>query len=318
MLKKTLLGFLILAVLVYGFIQWKVYQINNAPQEFSYEKLSQEPIGVETYISTPDGTQLRTVTAGDSTKPTIVLAHGFGGTIRDWNLVFTQLVNDGYHVIAFEQRGHNKSTIGSEGISSKSMAGDYKSILEHFNVQNGVLVGHSMGGFLSIRFMIDYPEVVKKRLKAALIMASFAGDVSRDNTQNKIQVPLITSGWINTIFNNKPLATVFSASLIGKPNQAIIQTSLDNFKLQNYQRLVPILQAFVDENYYPRINEIAVPCTILVGTADKTTPAFHSETLAKDIPKANLIKIEGRGHLLNWEAPQEVVSQIEALAQTPQ
>jgi non-heme chloroperoxidase len=318
MLKKTLLGLLILVALVYGFVQWKVYQINSAPQAVSYETLSQQPDGVEGYITTADGTKLRTLTAGDSTKPTVVLAHGFGGTIRDWNLIFNQLVKDGYHVVAFEQRGHNKSTIGSDGVNSKAMAGDYKTVLEHFNVQNAVLVGHSMGGFLSIRFMIDYPEVVKKRLKAGLIMASFAGDVSKDNAQNKIQIPLITSGWINTIFNNKPLATIFSASLLGKPNQAVIQTSLDNFKLQNYASLVPILQAFVDENYYPHINEIAIPCTILVGTADKTTPAFHSETLAKDIPNAKLIKIEGAGHLLNWEAPQDVVTQIEALAKTQQ
>jgi non-heme chloroperoxidase len=312
MFKKILLGIAIIAIAIFAYIKFKVYQINNAPQEFSYEQFSKPTGGTEEYITTPDGSVLRTTSAG--TGPTVVLAHGFGGTIRDWNMIFEQLIKDGFHVIAFEQRGHYKSKAGKDGINSKAMVSDYVAILEHFKVENAVLVGHSMGGFLSIRFMLDYPEIAKRHLKAAVIMSSFAGDISKDNGQNKIQIPMIKNGMINSIFENQTLATLFSAALVGKPNKAIIQTSLDNFKLQNYSSLVPILEAFSNENYYPRLKEIGIPCTILVGTADKTAPTFHSEDLAKNIPTATLIKIEGRGHLLNWEAPKEVAEVIEKVA----
>jgi non-heme chloroperoxidase len=313
MLKKVLISLLLIIILVYAFVQFKANSINNGIEEYSYEQLSKQPVGSEAFVTTPDGANIRTITAGNG--PIIVLAHGFGGTIRDWNLIFENLVLKGYKVIAFEQRGHNKSTFGKDSISSKSMASDYKTILEHFDVKNAILVGHSMGGFLSIKFMLDYPEIANARLKAALIMASFAGDVSKDNAQNKIQIPLIKGGYLNTIMDSKSLSTLFMASLIGKPYKAIIQTSLDNFKLQNYQKLVPILEAFVNESYYPRLSEIKIPCSIVVGTADKTTPSFHSETLATDIPNAVLSKIEGRGHLLNWESPNEIVEQIIKLAQ---
>jgi non-heme chloroperoxidase len=170
-----------------------------------------------------------------------------------------------------------------------------------------------MGGFLAIRFLLDYPEVAKQRLRSAVIMSSFAGDINRDNVGNKLQIPLITNGWMTTLFKSESLATVIQASIIGKPNKAIVQAALDNFKVQNYSQLVPILKAFTDENYYLRLKEISIPCTILVGTADKTSPAFHSETLAKDIPHATLVKIPERGHLLSWEDPQAVVNEIEKL-----
>jgi non-heme chloroperoxidase len=315
MLKKLFKGLLItiltLVIIATLFVQWQAYKINHAPEEISYEILSQQPNGEESYITMPDGSKLRVVTAGQG--KTVVLAHGFGGSIRDWNLVFNQLITEGYHVIAFEQRGHNKSSIGTEGVNSKAMASDYKTVLEHFDVKDAVLVGHSMGGFLTIRFMLDYPDVAKQRLRSALIMSSFAGDVNRDNPQNKMQIPLITGGWIQTIFKSEALGTIFQASIIGKPNKAIVQTALSNMKQQNYTPLIPILQAFVDENYYSRLKEITLPCTIMVGTADKTAPAFHSETLARDIPNAHFVKVPERGHLLPWEDPKAVCEQIKHL-----
>ena len=309
--KIVLILVVLLVVFVTAFVQWKAFQINNAPEDISYEVFSQEPTGDETYINCPDGTKLRTISAGKG--QTIVLAHGFGGTLRDWNLVFNQLVKEGFRVIAFEQRGHNKSSVGKDGISSTAMASDYKTVLEHFDVKDAVLVGHSMGGFLTVKFLLDYADVAKQRIHAALIMSSFAGDISRDNNQNKMQIPMIEKGYLQSILGVKSLATLFGASLIGKPYKAIVQSSLDNTKLQNYNQLIPILKAFVDENYYNRLNEITIPCTILVGSVDKTAPAFHSENLAKGIPKAQLLKIEGRGHLLNWEAPNEVCGFIKEL-----
>jgi non-heme chloroperoxidase len=312
MLKKSLFVLIFLVILITVFIQWQVYKINAAPELVSYETFSKEPDGVEAYVTCSDGTKLRVMTGGQGSKM-VVLAHGFGGTIRDWNLIFNQLVQDGYHVIAFEQRGHYKSTIGTEGVNSKAMASDYKTILEHFDVKDAVLVGHSMGGFVGIRFLLDYPEVVKQRLRGALILSSFAGDISRDNEQNKYQIPAIEKGWINRLFSNQSIAVLFQSTVIGKPYKAIVQSAIDNFKVQNYNQLIPILQAFVAENYYPRLQEIALPCTIVVGTLDKTAPAFHSETLAKNIPNARLEKIQDCGHLLTWEAPKEVCGQIEHL-----
>jgi len=60
---------------------------------------------------------------------------------------FNELVKSGFRVIAFDQRGHHKSTIGKEGISSKTMVNDYKTVLEYFDVKDGILVGHSIRGF---------------------------------------------------------------------------------------------------------------------------------------------------------------------------
>ena len=47
-------------------------------------------------------------------------------------------------------------------------------------VTDAVLVMHSMGGFVGVRFLVENPEVVAQRLRGAMLVATFAGDVNRD------------------------------------------------------------------------------------------------------------------------------------------
>jgi non-heme chloroperoxidase len=311
MLKKIIITLSAIIIIIFLLIQYQVYKINHAPAAYTFEVLNQPMNGKETFIEGHDGVKLRTVVGGEG--PTVVLAHGFAGNLEGWNMVFNELVKSGFRVIAFDQRGHDKSTIGKEGINSKAMANDYKTILEHFDVKGGILVGHSMGGFLSVKFMIDYPEVAKDRLLGTLLMSTLAGDLSRDNSQNQIQIPLVKNGWIETIIANESLATLFQSSFIGTPYKSIIQTALQSSKSQNLVLLVPILEALVNENYYPQLSKIKTPCVVMVGTADKSTPSFHSEDLVKGIANSRMVKIDGKGHLLNWEANLKIVEEIKKM-----
>ena len=312
MLKKTILTLAAIIILIFLLIQWQVYKINHAPEEYTFEVLNQPINGKETFIEGHDGVKLRTIVGGEG--PTVVLAHGFAGNLEGWNMVFNELIKSGFRVIAFDQRGHHKSTIGKDGVSSKAMANDYKTILEHFDVKDGILVGHSMGGFLSIKFMLDYPEIAQNRLHGTLLMSTLAGDLSRDNAQNKTQIMMVKKGWLETIMANESLATLFQSTFIGTPYKSIIQTALQSSKSQNLVILTPILEALVDENYYPQLSKIKTPCVVMLGTADKSTPSFHSADLIKGIKNSRLVKIEGKGHLLNWEAHLKIVEEIKEMS----
>lgn len=162
--------------------------------------------------------------------------------------------------------------------------------------------------------MLDYPEVAQNRLHGTLLMSTLAGDLSRDNSQNKTQISLVKNGWIQTIMANESMATLFQSTFIGTPYKSIIQTALQSSKSQDLVILVPILEALVDENYYPQLSKIKTPCVVMVGTEDKSTPSFHSEDLIKGIPNAILVKVEGKAHLLNWEAHLKIVEEIKKMS----
>ncbi len=273
-------------------------------------QLSKPIEGQEELVEMPDGTLIHTITSGKG-KTTILLAHGYGFTHLEWNIIVEELIKLNYKTIVFDQRGHGKSTIGKNGISSESMASDYKNLIEYFHLENCILVGHSMGGFLAMKFLLDNPEMQHKQIKSSVLMATFAGDVNKNNFQNRLQIPLIKTGILQKLIKWKPIGEQFSKTLLGEnPDPEIINWIPGEFLKQDHSKLVPILKAFGEESYYDRLKNIGVPCAVVIGDRDATTPPFHTNDIVKNIPNATRIDVIGKGHCLNVEAPEEIIKAI--------
>jgi non-heme chloroperoxidase len=286
--------------------------IEHNPDPYPRDRLLAEPEGEETLIGRPDGTMLRAVIAGDG--PPVILAHGYTATLAEWNVVWDELLARGFRVIAFDHRGHGSSNLGSDGIGSQPMAADVAAVLKHFDVRDGILVGHSMGGFVTIRAMLDYPELAE-RLRGLVLFATWAGRVLDGAPQNWIQIPLMERGILRQLLRNTTFATLFLAAQCGsRPSPAMVSVFLEGFiqHLDGHGPLTPIVRAFIREDRYPRLGEIAVPTVVMVGSADRTTPPSHSRRLADGIPGARLVTVPEAGHLLNWEAADDLVKVIES------
>jgi pimeloyl-ACP methyl ester carboxylesterase len=287
----------------------------NENQKIMYQKfqLSKPIEGNVAFVKMPDDTSIHTITSG-SGKTTILLAHGYGFSHLEWNIIVERLNQLNYRTIVFDQRGHGKSTIGKEGISSSSMASDYKNLIEYFNLENCILVGHSMGGFLTMKFLLDNPDMQHKSIKSCVLMATFAGDINKNNFQNRLQIPLIKSGILLKLIKWNPIGHLFGKSLIGEnPDPELIRAILEVFLQQDHSKLVPILKAFADESYYDRLKNITIPCAVVIGSKDATTPPFHTDSLVKEIPNSTRIDIKGKGHCLNAEAPDEIINAIKLI-----
>ena len=270
--------------------------------------------GAARVVERPDGTKLHTISSGRGAR-TVLLAHGYGTSHQGWNVVVPLLVERGLRVITFDQRGHGESTTGTRGIGTRQMAADYGAILDAYEAENAVLVGHSMGGFLAIAFLLEDDTDAAERVGAVLLMATFAGDVNRKNPQNRVQIPLIKSGMMLQLLSVGAFHSPFTKTLVGdgfEPAMAEVFTA--DFRAQDHARLVPILEAMVNESRYDRLGELDLPCTIVVGSKDKTTPPFHTDDLHAGIAGSKLVKLPGKGHLLNWEAPEALVDEIVELA----
>ncbi len=265
------------------------------------------------WVERPDGTRLRSVVVGDGAHD-VLLAHAYGFSADLWNMVATALAEADHRVIAFDQRGHGGSTIGADGIGSAQMASDYAAILEHHDVTDGVLVGHSMGGFVGINFLLDHPDVVAERLQGCLLMATFAGDVSRKNPQNKLQIPLIKSGILLRLISISAFGKAFTRSLTGSYQKGMAEAFVPVFSSHDHATLIPIMEAMTDESRYAQLGEISLPTSIVIGTKDRTTPPFHTDDMHAGIEGSRLVSVDGKGHCLNWEAPDVIVNEISRLS----
>lgn len=282
-----------------------------AAREYTLEELRKDPVGEETWVERPDGTRLRVRVAGSG--PTVFLAHGFGLTMLEWNIVAEMLVAKGYRVITFDQRGHGQSTIGKDGVGSLQMAGDYLAILEQLDIHDAILVGHSMGGFVAIAGLLDVPGLTD-RVKAVILFATFSGSITKGSMQNKAQIPMIKSGILKSMLSSGLVAKAFSKSIYGdNPDPAALSMFVEIFKAQDLKSLVPILKAFGDEDRGDRLSQIKKPTIVICGRKDSTAPPWQSERLSTSIEGATMVWVEGAGHMVNWEAPEALVDAIESL-----
>ncbi len=97
-------------------------------------------------------------------KPFIFL-HGFLGMGDNWKSLGNQFAEEGFQVHLIDQRNHGRS-FHSEEMSYEAMAEDLKRYCDHHQLENFILLGHSMGGKTAMFFAVKYAEMVSKLIIA--------------------------------------------------------------------------------------------------------------------------------------------------------
>ena len=293
-----------------------VRRLQANPDPYTISALSRDPEGEEMFLERPDGTRLKAVVhEGDG--PTVVFVHALWAALFEWNVIWARLRAAGYRLIAYDHRGHGQSTIGSEGLGAAQMGRDLQAVLDHFDVRNGVLVGHSMGGFVALTYILANPAEAAARVRHNVLLASFAGDVLRGAPQNRLQVSLVRTGILQRMVQSSTYGPLLVASFYGtQPSPSAMEAHRQMLARQSLKLMIPVLKALIAENYYPRLSEIKVPSTVVCGTQDRTSPPVHAHDLHEGIPGARLLRIQDAGHVLNWEAPEAVADLIKSVAAT--
>lgn len=267
-----------------------------------------QPAAVETVHGT-DGGRIHCVHAGSG--PCVVLAHGYLLELAFFERVFDELVRSGYRVIAFDQRGHGRSRGGSDGYGSAAAASDYRAVLEHFDVRDGILVAHSLGSFLALRFCLEHSELAQRRLRRLVLLGGTAGEVGRGSLQNRIQIPLLKSGLLKALWRFPPAGRPMVAQLFGAaPDPHWVEVTRAMLLRQDLQLSLPLLQALMHESYYDRLREIPIEARVICGELDRTCPPSHSRRLGAQLPNATVQWLPGIGHMLAYEAPDAILAAV--------
>jgi non-heme chloroperoxidase len=263
------------------------------------------PSGDVTFIQRPDGARIHTISAGSG--PTVLLTHGYLLELQLYNLLFQRLVDAGHRVIAFDQRGHGQSTLGTGGLGSAVITGDYRAVLEHFAVAEAVLVAHSMSGFFSLVFCMEHAEFARRSLRRLVLVGANAGAVAQGSMQNRLQIPLLKSGVLRKLWGFPPAGRGLVGQLFGPdPDPRFVETTRQILLRQRERETWPMLNAMLDENYYPRLHEVTIEARVLCGSADRTCPAWHSRRLGAELANGTNIWLADKGHMLPYEAPDAI------------
>lgn len=276
-------------------------------REISRDPAAQTQGSVE-IVRGADGAHIHCMHAGSG--PSVVLAHGYLLELGFFDLVFAELARS-HHVIAFDQRGHGRSRGGSDGYAPAAAAADYASILEHFDVQRGVLVAHSMGSLLALMFCLNHKELAQRRLRRLVLLGATAGEVGKGSLQTRLQMPVLKSGLMTQMWRFPPTGRALCAQLFGRsPDPHFVELTRAMLARQDTRLSLPMLDALTNDSYYDRLHEITIEARILCGELDRTCPPSHSRRLSAGLPNASSRWLPGIGHMLAYEVPDVVVEAV--------
>jgi pimeloyl-ACP methyl ester carboxylesterase len=98
--------------------------------------------------------------------PTIFLVHGLATNLAFWYFKVAPLFPSAYSLIVYDLRGHGQSEMPPSGYTTAELATDLHGLLDHLEVRQAHLVGHSYGGAVALHCAVLHPERV-----ASLVLA---------------------------------------------------------------------------------------------------------------------------------------------------
>ena len=102
------------------------------------------------YTKSKDTSKIYYETFGDESLYPIILIHPIGGNIDIWEHEIQFILKKGFRVIAYEIRGHNRSSIGGKrDFNLYDLSEDLHMLVEELKIKKCTLVGHSIGGAIA-------------------------------------------------------------------------------------------------------------------------------------------------------------------------
>jgi pimeloyl-ACP methyl ester carboxylesterase len=209
----------------------------------------------------------------------VVLVHGFASTAEhNWaGTGWIATLSAKYRVIAPDVRGHGLSDKPDtrEAYGYASMGADVTRLMDHLGLERALLMGYSMGASIAIELMLSHPERFR-----AIVLGGIAYD---DGLEDKADRDAIAQAYRaddpTTI--KSPVAKAYRRFAESMPND------------------LKALAALIDAERAPfdpaKLAAVRLPVLIVVGTNDNAIG--DPKPLAKMIPGAQLVMLEGRDHM---------------------
>jgi pimeloyl-ACP methyl ester carboxylesterase len=266
-------------------------------------------------IERPDGTVLYVEAHGPATAPTILLTHGWGLNSTVW-CYFRKHLAGPFRLVAWDLPGLGRSTQPKNGdYSLEKMAADLEAVLASCGDQPVVLLGHSIGGMITLTFCRLFPQHLGSRVSGLVLQNTTYTDPLQ--TIGGGRVLRAIKGWIITpllylhiLFSPVIWALNCLSYLLGTAHLITHLTQFGGgetpeqlefaarFNLpQSPAVLARGILAMFRYDATTVLPTISVPALVCTGGRDLLTRAEAGRTLCERIPGAQHLHIDIAGHL---------------------
>ena len=229
---------------------------------------------------------------------TLLLIHGFPLTARMWEPQL-ELAEHGWRVIVPQLRGFDGPPADDVATSVDDFAGDIIDLLDALHIEQAVIGGLSMGGYISFavfrhaaryfrgmiladtRAQADTPEGVEGRKRMLQLVHEKGAAAAADEMLPRL---------------------IGASTRAPRPD---VEQTIRGLILSNSTETIAgaIMALMTRPDATPLLSSIHCPTLVLVGDQDALTPPALSEEIHRAIAGAELAILPGAGHMSNMEQP---------------
>lgn len=243
------------------------------------------------FVTVESGVKLFVEDINRGGRKTIVFLHGWPLNHKQFEYQLNVLPYMGYRCIGIDWRGFGKSDKPKSGYSFDRLADDIRAVVDDLQLQNIILVGHSTGGAIGIRYMSRHKGLGVSKL--VLVAAAAPVGFTKETADN----------FLTLVSNDRPkmmqeVTDNFFFQYITIPfSKWFIQLGLEAASWST----AAIIRTLRDEKLYEDLPKIYAPTLIVHGIHDKVIPFSQAHELNQRIRKSQLVPFYYSGHGSFWE-----------------
>jgi pimeloyl-ACP methyl ester carboxylesterase len=246
------------------------------------------------------------VVDGGGDGPPLLFVHGLGGCWQNWLLNLPAFM-DSHRVVALDLPGFGESEMPSDPISIRGYARTLDGVCDQLGVENPVVVGNSMGGFVAAEMALSFSTRVAK-----LVLVSAAG-LSTEYLQRepllvfaRVWAAATTRAGVRSepVVRRPRLRRVALQTVVRYPERLSIPLTYELVQGAGKDGFIPALEALMGYSFRDRLERIEMPVLIVWGRNDILVPVGDAARFERLIgANAHKVIFDDTGHLAMLERP---------------
>lgn len=230
----------------------------------------------------------------------ILFLHGIGGNRHAFDDQLGAVAASGYHAVAWDLPGYGDSLAPAK-LTFAALSEAVHALLDALQVSKAVILGHSFGGMIAQEFAARHPD----RVAGLVLFATTAAFGGRDDKfkQDFLAARLrpLDEGMTPADIAPKLVGGMFSEAT----PQTVKDRAVASMAAISSDAYRASLECIVTFDRKDDLARIAAPTLVLAAELDTLAPPKTMESMARRIPGARYVCLQGVGHLANFEDPEQ-------------
>jgi len=267
-----------------------------------------------------DGRRVNVVDLGEGDEA-IVFVHGLGANWQSWLEQLPRFAG-GRRVLALDLPGFGHSQMPRGELTITGMGEAVAGVMDARGVDNAVVVGNSMGGFVGIELALVAPEKVVKLVLVSAAALWNEGITARPSVLlNRLARPYATKfyaqwQWQLALKHPRLRLPALASAGIRHPSAFPLDLAWELMSGAGAPGFHEAVQALYDYKIRDRMPEIAAPTLVVWGTRDPLVPLWHAFEYEALIPECRVVIFRDTGHVPQLERPARFNQELEEFLET--